>query len=330
MIYVALKDIGHRRLPFYLATEEWIARNMPPDDYFFSWRVSPTVICGRHQNMAAEVDMDYCRQNGIDVVRRKSGGGCVYADTNNFMFSYICPSDEVTRTFGRYTNMISGMLRNLGLEAEATGRNDILINGFKVAGNAFYHLPGRSIVHGTMLYDFDPSVMSRTLTPSRAKLVSKGIKSVPSRVSCLMKEGLTISKEEFERYAIESLTEKEYIVTPEDISQIEEIEKTYYDPSFLSGAHTSDPDKKATRHICGRIEGVGEFDIEIRTDNRNCIQSIDIGGDFFILSDPDEIGLRLRGAPCNKEDIRAALEELDLGKIISGLNLESLLSLIIE
>ena len=98
MKHLSLPDAAlWRRLPFYLAAEEWAARVLPPDDYFFAWRVAPTVICGRNQDMAAEVDLDYCRTHGIDVVRRRSGGGCVYADRNNWMFSYITPSDEVGR-----------------------------------------------------------------------------------------------------------------------------------------------------------------------------------------------------------------------------------------
>ena len=146
-----------RPLPFYLAMEEWIARNLPPDDYFFAWRVNPTVICGRNQDIEKEVNLEYCRKNGISVVRRRSGGGCVYADMNNWMFSYITPSSEVSSTFARYTSMVADMLNSLGLETSATGRNDILVNKKKIAGNAFYHMADRAIVHGTMLYEDGPN-----------------------------------------------------------------------------------------------------------------------------------------------------------------------------
>lgn len=144
--------------------EEWAARSLPAAEYFFSWRVEPTVICGRNQEIDKEVDLDYCRREGIDVVRRRSGGGCVFADMDNFMFSYICPGDEITVTFARYTTMIADALCKLGLDARATGRNDIVIGERKVSGNAFYHLPGRCIAHGTMLYDFNPAMMSRAIT----------------------------------------------------------------------------------------------------------------------------------------------------------------------
>lgn len=167
-------DVINRRLPFFLALEEWVARRMPAGDYFFSWQVDPTVICGRNQEIDKEVNLEYCRSHGIDVVRRRSGGGCVFADRQNFMFSFITASDMVVEVFAAYTEMIAAALRKVGIDATSTGRNDITIGGKKVSGNAFYHLPGRSIAHGTMLYDFDPVHISNAITPSKAKLESKG------------------------------------------------------------------------------------------------------------------------------------------------------------
>ncbi|MDE6131459.1 MAG: lipoyltransferase, partial [Muribaculaceae bacterium] len=72
-----------RLLPFYLAAEEWVARELPRDEYFFTWIVDPTVIFGRNQLIDAEVDLEYCRRHGIRTFRRRSGGGCVFADRNN-------------------------------------------------------------------------------------------------------------------------------------------------------------------------------------------------------------------------------------------------------
>ena len=94
MIYVSLPNDEQRKLPFYLAVEEYVARELPAGDYFFMWQVQPTVIFGRNQLIEAEVDIDYCRANGIATYRRKSGGGCVYADLDNIMFSYITPDSN--------------------------------------------------------------------------------------------------------------------------------------------------------------------------------------------------------------------------------------------
>lgn len=121
-------DVFNQRSLFFLATEEWVARSLPAGDWFFSWQVSPTVICGRNQEIDKEVDLVYCRRNGIDVVRRRAGGGSVFADRDNFMFSFITPGDNVTETFARYTAMIADALRGIGINAEATGRNDINID----------------------------------------------------------------------------------------------------------------------------------------------------------------------------------------------------------
>lgn len=332
MKHLLLPDESPRRLPFYLAMEEWAARRMPPCEYFFAWRTRPTVICGRHQDMDKEVDMAYCRAHGIDVVRRRSGGGCVYADMNNWMFSYITPSDEVTSTFGRYTAMMTSMLSSLGFDVAATGRNDIFIGGKKVAGNAFYHLPGRSIVHGTMLYDIDFDTMSHAITPGRAKLESKGVKSVSSHVTCLKTEGIKMSVKDFGRYAIEHLTDgKPIVLSPAQLAEIEEIEKGYYDPAFLAGRFKDLSEKHLPEIVRDRrIEGVGEFSTAITLDEERHIRTVAISGDYFITGDIDtEIISRLKGIRYDSGEIAEALADCDPENVIPGLKREQLLSLLI-
>ena len=115
-------------LPFYLAEEEWLARRFPHRDFFFIWQVEPTVIIGRNQLLDSEVNVRYCRENGIRLVRRKSGGGAVLADMNNIMFSYITSSSDVATTFSGYTSMVARSLRLLGLDASDNSRNDVLID----------------------------------------------------------------------------------------------------------------------------------------------------------------------------------------------------------
>lgn len=311
--------------------EEWAAKKLPADDYFFSWRVNPTVICGRNQEMDKEVNMDYCRQHAIDVVRRKSGGGCVYADLDNFMFSYVCPGDEITSTFARYTSMIASCLRSLGLDASATGRNDILVAGRKVAGNAFYHLPGRCISHGTMLYNFDLPTMGKAITPSRAKLESKSVKSVQSRVTCLKLEGITLSPEEFEKFIITSLCDNEILLNADDVKAIEEIEQTYYDPEFLYRKGELNPPAEGARFITreGRVDGVGELHFSILPDDDNRIGNISLSGDFFILADPEEHFLRhLRGCRLSRGELSAALASASPEKAIAGLKPSSIIDIL--
>lgn len=235
MTYITLPFDDVRRLSFYLAMEEYVARNLPlEDDLFFFWQVKPTVIFGRNQVIENEVNLDYCRQHGIQFYRRKSGGGCVYADQSNLMMSYITRSDEVTTTFSRYMQMVCQMLQNLGIPATSTENNDVLIGGRKVSGNAFYHLPGVSIVHGTLLYDTDMQHMLRAITPPQQKLDKHGVQSVRQRIT-LLKEHTARPLAELKSYIRESLCERSRELTPIDVQAIETIEQEYLHPSFIYG-----------------------------------------------------------------------------------------------
>ncbi|MCM1320376.1 MAG: lipoyltransferase [Muribaculaceae bacterium] len=320
-------DTYHRRLPFFLATEEWVAYNLPADEYFFCWQVDPTVICGRNQEINKEVDLDYCSNNGIDVVRRRSGGGAVFADRENFMFSYITPGDQITTEFAHYTAIIAQALQNLGIDAQATGRNDITINGKKVAGNAFYHIPGRCIAHGTMLYNFDSRHIAGALTPSRAKLESKGVKSVPSRVTCLCHEGIQLTTRQFEEYMINSITQGEpYTITDTDLKEILRLEALYYDPKFMK---ITQPQQKAHRITnTRRIPGIGEFNITLSLDEQQRIRTIDITGDFLAIEDISNLTTPLLGTPYTPGSITQIAQHVHLTDIIPGLTPSHLLTLL--
>lgn len=329
MIYVTLPDDRHRRLPFYLAMEEYLA-SIPgiEDSVMFMWQVDPTVICGRNQDVELEVDLDYCRENSIDVVRRKSGGGCVFADRSNIMFSMITPSSDVRTTFSAYTGMVAAMLRAIGLDATDNSRNDILIGDRKVSGNAFYHLPGRSIVHGTMLYDIDPCHMGRAITPSRAKLESKGVKSVSSRLTTV-REHSVLTLDQFKTHARAWLCgNSEMRLTPCDVAAIERIEQTYYRPGWLlrklRGRSHSAPFSR-------RIEGIGEICPDITFAPDGTIDRVNLTGDFFLLSDLDTTLLDyLRGISPTSEAVTAALAGVDASRTIAGLSTDGFAGIITE
>lgn len=310
-------------LPFFLAVEEWVAKNLPDDEYFFAWQVNPTVICGRHQVIPLEVDLDFAERKGIYICRRKSGGGSVYADRSNVMFSYITPSDSVQTTFGRYTAMICRMLDSLGIKAEPTGRNDIAVSGKKVAGNAFWKLPDRSIVHGTMLYDADFDTMSQVLTPSRAKRMSKGVVSVPSRVTTLRNEGLAVNCGYFIEYAVNYLCrDGEYALTDSDLKAIDEILATYLDPHFLNFAETVNRGKADVPEPI-YIEGLGEMAIDFSVDGDNRISSVSLRGDFFPLQDVCKLlNDTLAGVPYSRSEIEKALNDINPGAVVAGLTHE--------
>ena len=322
MVYVTLPTEKQYRLPFYLAMEEYVAQEFPAQDYFFMWKVSPTVIFGRNQLIYSEVNVDFCKSKNIEFYRRKSGGGCVYADEGNIMLSYITPDTNVNFTFNRYMLMIEHALQKLGIEARTTGRNDILIASKKVSGNAFYHLPCRSIVHGTMLYDTNIEYMAGATTPSSTKLESKGVQSVRQYVTTI-KEHLDITINEFQKHLRTTLCEEEIILTQDDVVAIENIAKEYYTAEFIYGKNPA-----CSLSNRKRIEGVGEFVIDLVVKD-NVILKTNLSGDFFIVGDIDGMLLsRLKNTAYTREDVEKALDGVVCEDVIMNLKKEQLINLI--
>jgi lipoyltransferase/lipoate-protein ligase len=221
-----------RSLAFYLAMEEYMAREFS-DDVFFTWRVPPTVIIGRNQVLEKEVNLPFCRSKGIKVFRRRSGGGCVYADYGNIMLSYVSGRTDAPVLFDRYLSELASALSSLGLPAEKSGRNDILIEGRKVSGNAFQQLPSRSIVHGTLLYSADHEMMAEAIRPPLEKLGRHGVESVRQRVMNIAdyisgtSDPRISDVESLENYMREWFCEGEVLLTEEQLAGIERIEKEY-------------------------------------------------------------------------------------------------------
>ena len=232
MKYVALPFTGTRRLSFYLAMEEFLARHIDEPDCFFMWQVEPTVIIGRNQVVENEVNLDYCRQHGIHVVRRKSGGGCVYADMDNVMLSFVTSEENVGIAFNRFVNMVLLVLRKLGIEATGTSHNDIMIGDRKVCGTACYHVSGRSIVHSTLLYDTNMDHMLHAITPGPEKLEKKGIQSVRQRITFL-KDYTSLGLDEVKKLIRDTLCVGEQMLSPEEVAGIEQIEGQYLKEDFI-------------------------------------------------------------------------------------------------
>ena len=234
MKHIILPDNVRKSLAFYLAMEEFVASEVE-GEAFFVWRVEPTVIYGRNQVLENEVNIEYCSEHKVDIVRRKSGGGCVYSDMGNIMLSYVSGRGNVSEVFDRYLTALSDALRALGVPAEKSGRNDILVEGRKISGNAFHQLPDRSIVHGTLLYSTDLEALTEAIRPPVEKLQRHGVESVRQRVMNLseyvriMKEPAAelLSPEALEKYLVEYFTDGEIFLTEADVEKIELITDTY-------------------------------------------------------------------------------------------------------
>lgn len=322
MKHIVLPDNRRRRLVFYLAMEEYVARYLDEKEAFFMWQVEPTVIFGRHQVMEAEVNVDYCKEHNIQIYRRKSGGGCVYSDTGNIMISYIRDGEAVGFIFDSYLRRISFLLQQIGIDAQVSGRNDILVDGKKVSGNAFYQMPGRSIVHGTMLFDTCFDHLEKAITPSDNKLSSKGVQSVRQRVTNLS-QYTDMGVESFKQYIIDNLCDGERVLTSSEIAAIEKIESTYLDPSFLYGK-----DARSTYNRLQKSDKAGLIDIEITLRHR-AIEHITLKGDFFVLRDFDNIlNTLLKGKKFTQGEIQAALSKFDLSQYIRDLSTDELIKII--
>ena len=232
MKYITLPFSGVRRLSFYLAMEEFVARRLDESDCFFMWQVAPSVIFGRNQIVENEVNLDYCREHAISVYRRKSGGGCVYADMDNVMLSFITSEENVGFAFNRFVGMVLLVLRKMGIEATGTTHNDVMIGDRKVCGTACYHLEGRSIVHSTLLYDTNMDHMLHAITPGPEKLEKKGIQSVRQRIT-LLKDYTSLSLDEVKTLVRDTLCVGELMLTEAQVQEIEKMEEAYLKEDFI-------------------------------------------------------------------------------------------------
>jgi lipoic acid synthetase/lipoate-protein ligase A len=166
----------------YLQKEQDLVKEVK-EPTLFTWIVSPTVIYGHHQSAEVEVNEAYCREHGIAVVQRKSGGGCVYADRGNLMLSFVTPDTHSEQVFADFLTLVAQALQAKGLPAVTTSHNDILVGDRKVSGWACYTCPTGTIVHGTMLYDVRLEVLTKAITPTTEKLAKHGVASVRQRVA---------------------------------------------------------------------------------------------------------------------------------------------------
>ena len=324
MKYILLpKPDTIHQLPFYFAVEEYVARHYTDDDYFMGWRVSPTVMLGRNQLIDNEVNTDYCKENKIDIFRRKSGGGCIYADKGCIQFSYISRTVNANEAFAAYMQRMADLLKGLKIDAQLSGRNDILINGTKVSGCAFYQLSNRSVLHNSLLFDTQLDHLSNALTPAKEKLQSKGVASVRQRVTNVATY-IQLDILAFMDYVRQEMCGTEVLeLTEEDMKGVAEIEKELSSDDFVYGKN---PKYSLVRKH--RFEGVGTLEAHIELKN-NIIGSFNMVGDYFLLGDIDHDFLSLlKGCEFTREAVEERLENIDLFTIIRGLKLRQFLRLL--
>ncbi|MBE6631528.1 MAG: lipoate--protein ligase [Ruminococcaceae bacterium] len=314
---------------FNLAAEQYMMEAYKDnEDIFMLWRNEPSVIIGKNQNAYAEINGDFVRENSIKVVRRLTGGGAVFHDLGNVNFSFIVPAAENTEIdFRRFTEPIIKALGSLGVKAELSGRNDILIEGMKVSGNAQCVYSGKTMHHGTLLFSADISDIAGSLNVNREKMESKGIKSVRSRVGNI--SSYIDQKLNVEQFidCIENFISKEYgavkrCLSEEDITKIKHLADEKY-----SRWEWNFGESKQYAFVNKKRFPFGTVEINCDTEN-GIIKKISVTGDFFGTSDVSVLGERLTGKRYLKEDILPCLS--DIGDFIHGASSEDIAELLLK
>jgi len=298
--------------PFFcLATEEYLLKNFS-DDIFMLWQSQNTVVVGKHQNLLAEINYPFCRRNNIAIARRISGGGTVFHDSGNVNFSFIknvAGPHEIS--FQRFTEPIRLALKELGINAETSGRNDLLIEGKKISGNAEHVFKNRVLHHGTLLFSSDLKNLGQAIKDIPGKYQSKAVQSNRSpvaNISSFLKRKMEM--DEFIRFLLDfkllSRDNPVYSLTDADIQHIKKsvAEKfsTFewqfgYSPAYLFKNESETNGKK----LC----------VELSV-KQGLIEDCRISGDFFTKEEAGKIGGRLHNKKHLFDDVRKILEELSV------------------
>lgn len=297
------------------------------DCYFMFWRTNPTLMAGRYQNILAEINMPFAKENNIHIVRRITGGGTIYTDLNGWQFSFIVKTEgEKQINFGRFTKPVITALQRLGVPAQAGGRNDLLIEGRKFSGNAQYVRKDLTLHHGSLLFDTNLENLVRALTPDDEKLVSKGIKSVRQRVTNIAEYLDTkITSEEFRDLMLEYLLKdtETYRLNSHDLQRVKEISRDKFDSwEWNFGGNPKFNISKENRFPGGKL----------RTDSLvkdGRIEHISFSGDFFANKEPAALETALTGCLYEENAVRKALTENDADSVFMNINLEQVLSCIV-
>jgi lipoate-protein ligase A len=312
---------------FNLALEEYVLTQLT-GEFILLWRNARAVIIGRNQNAVEEVDMDYAREKNISVNRRISGGGAVFHDLGNINYTVI--KDQGEDDFGGYaefTGPVIAFLKELGVEAQLSGRNDLTVKGMKISGNAQASRNGRIMHHGTLLYDVSVGDLAGVLRPNQAKISSKGIKSVRSRVTNLVEhlpekmDPLEFLQQLYDFYLRSRPDVVERRLTAEEIAAVQKLVKEKFATWEWNFGHSPAYDLQKNQRF-----DFGMVDVRLSVSG-GVMKEVKIFGDFFGMEEITELERRLTGVLHRREAIAEALAKVDLGRYIHGISLEQLLSL---
>jgi lipoate-protein ligase A len=324
--------INNNNEPYFnMALEEYLLKDCDKD-YFMLWRNEPCIVVGRNQNTVTEIDSEYIKNHQLKVVRRLSGGGAVFHDLGNINFTFITNDAQNSfYNFHKFTEPIIKVLSTLGVKAELSGRNDLIITHTKqkISGNAQYKYEGRLLHHGTILFNANVDSMTAALKVNALKLSSKGIQSVSSRVTNIqshLAQPLTI--EEFEIMIRNHIALQRnytiYNLTPIEIKKVTKLVDAKY--STWEWNYGNSPDYNMQNK--GRFTG-GSVEIHLKVESET-IKNIRITGDFFGKYDIRIIEQALIGTKYNKKEIIETVSKFELQNYMADISLIDFTQLLIS
>lgn len=320
-----------------IALETYLVENRLVDEPILLFYINePSIIIGRNQNTIEEVNQPYVEEKGITVVRRMSGGGAVYHDLGNFSFCFIKDDDGSFRDFASFTKPVIEALHKMGAtSAELQGRNDLLIDGRKFSGNAMYAKNGRMTAHGTIMFKSDLEEVTRALKPNKAKIESKGIKSVRSRVTNIEpyvdEQYKNLSTEEFrdlillEIFGVEKREGvKEYHLTEEDWQKVYAIrEERFGNWDWNYGKSPAFDIKESHKFPFGLVD----FRFNVKGGK---IVEARIFGDFFGLGDIQDVEQQLIGVKYDRASMSEVLKNIDVNKYFGNVTADDLVGMLFD
>lgn len=304
------------------ALEEWLMDHVD-QDCFMLWRNQKAILLGKNQNAYSEVNLEYAKEKQIKIVRRITGGGTVFTDEGNVMFTFIsCKGKEQFADFLRFTKPILAALNKMGVPAEFSGRNDLTINGKKFSGNAQCRYGDKLLHHGTLMYNANTGELAKALNVRAIKLRSKGVASVKSRVTNISDYlNDTMGIEQFRQNLFQRVfaETKDAVLFQLTEKQWAEVRDKAYEKhaanEWIFGKNPAFEIQKETKFPAGIVEVFLNI-------TRGHIDEIKIFGDFFSDGDIREIEQGLQGILYEESAVKKALEQFPVekyfGKIESG------------
>lgn len=312
---------------YNLALEEYLVTGFS-EPIFRIWQNDRAVIVGRNQNTMQEINYAFLRERGIPVIRRMSGGGAVFHDLGNVNFTFVQKAEEDDfNNYARFCAPILEALSRLGVKAELSGRNDMLIDGKKFSGNAQYMWHDRMLHHGTLMLYSDIGEVSAALRVNPLKVQSKGIKSVTSRMTNIgdhLKEKLPVS--EFIERIVETVEElfpdaHKYPLSAEDRAAVLKLREEKYATYEWNFGYSPAYSFQRDAYLRGGL-------FSVRLDVKDgVIRAARIFGDYFGKREVAEVERALVGVRHEAEAISAALSAFSLEEYFAGVKLSELCEL---